>query len=123
MTTVTETNSFEIKQLYELSLGLVLNLPSLSIGIKSIMDKNLTKSQKITLIGMTIISVSCIMLSKKYIPISIAINIITVLYYKHITSKTKDSHEYINIWTNTLLLLSFLISTLYTCQMCLRKQK
>jgi len=121
MSKVGETNFSEVKFLYDISLGTFINLPSLSIVLKALLNTKLTKSQKLPLIGITTISGLSTIYGKKTLPITLILNIMSVVYYRTIISKDNTKHEYLNVYMNTLLTMSILFIVLYTAQLCLRK--
>jgi hypothetical protein len=120
MSTVGETKFSEVKYLYDIALGTFLNLPSLSIGYSALFNTNLTRSQKLPLIAMIIASCGATIYGKKTIPVTLILNIVTIVYYRSIVSKESTKHEYLNVYLNTLLTMSILFTILYTAQLCLR---
>ena len=121
MSTVGQTKFSEVKYLYDGALGTFLNLPSLSIGYKALLNTNLTRSQKIPIIAMILVSCGSTIYGKTTIPLTLVINIIANVYYRHLISKETNQHEYLNVYLNTLLTMSILFTVLYTAQLCLRK--
>lgn len=121
MSEVGKTNISEIKYLYDSTLGIILNLPNLSIAIKSIFNKNLTRSQKLPIILLSLASCGSTIYSKKTIPVTLVLNIINIVYYRTLILKTKDDNH-VHVYLNTLLTMSILLCILYTAQLCLRSK-
>jgi len=121
MSKVGETNFSEVKYLYDIVLGIFINLPSLSIGFKSLFNTNITRSQKLPLIAIIITSCGATIYGKQTVPLTLILNIVTIVYYRYIVSNESTKHKYLNVYLNTLLTMSILFTVLYTAQLCLRK--
>ena len=95
----------------------MVSLPSLSLGSQLLRDNTVTKQQKLHLFVGVLVSCGLVMYSRDFLILAMVINVITILYYKNISTNTS---QYSGVWTNTLVLMSVLIAALYSVQRSLR---
>jgi hypothetical protein len=119
MTTIGQTNNPGLLQFYNISLGLMISLPSLSVALNLLKEQSISETQKLYLGGSLLLSCGLVFYSKDNLLISLCISILTILHYKKISSNNDNS--YFKIWTNTLVIMNIILGILYSVQLSLRK--
>ena len=117
MSVIVETSQMGLKELYNFSLGSIICLPALSIAVSLICDKSLKQKEKMCCLSGVLISCGLIIYSKNLLVASMVLNILSIMYYKHLKSESTNDFK---IYTNTMIIQSLLIAILYSIQASLQ---
>lgn len=118
MSIVGETSQIGINEIYNISLGLMVCLPALSMGVTILSDENINKRERMYCLFGIAISCGLVVYSKNLLMVSMAISIITILYYKYL--KQNQSSDF-SVYSNTMIAMSVLLAVLYSIQSSLKK--
>ena len=118
MAIVGETSLDIVKESYNIILGLMVSLPSISLGSHLLVDDTIKQSEKVRIYASIVLSTGLVLYSKEFLIPALIINTLTIMYFKQIN---KNNSSHFGVWTNTLILMNILIGALYSMQLSLKE--